>query len=112
MPHLRAGFIIVTSKENISADNMPDLTTKKPHCLALLVMISLLAGCSESPSEHFRKNQSGVSPDYGVFYDGNLNDHVVTIHGFWDDGTVCEEIANTLEEMSDEGQPYSCRKLN
>lgn len=91
---------------------MPDLTTKKLHCLAFVMVISLLAGCSESPSEHFRKNQSGVSPDYGVFYDGNLNDHVVTIHGFWDDRTVCEEIANALEEMSDVGQSYSCRKLN
>ena len=112
MPHLRAGFIIVTSKENISADNMPDLTTKKPHCLALLMMISLLAGCSESPSEHFRKNQSGVSADYGVFYDGNLDDHVVTVHGFWDDHSVCEEVVKMLENMSTKGQSYSCIKLN
>lgn len=82
-------------------------------CVAFIVTLSITAlmGCSKSPKEHFKSNQSGVSPDYGVYYDGNLDDHVVTVHGFWDDYSVCMNIAELLKKQSD-GESYSCRKLN
>jgi hypothetical protein len=80
--------------------------------MVLVASFFVLAGCSESPQDHFKSNQSGVSADYGVFYDGNLDDHVVTVHGFWDDRSVCEEVAKTLEKMSENERSYSCRKLN
>lgn len=76
------------------------------------IILLALTGCSKSPQEHFRSNQSGVSADYGIFYDGNLDDHVVTVHGFWDDHSVCEEMVKTLENMSNKGKSYTCIKLN
>lgn len=80
--------------------------------VVIVASFFVLAGCSESPQDHFKSNQSGVSADYGIFYDGNLDDHVVTVHGFWDDHSVCEEMVKTLENMSNKGQSYTCIKLN
>ena len=80
--------------------------------VAIMLLALTLTGCSKSPQEHFRSNQSGVSADYGIFYDGNLDDHVVTVHGFWDDHSVCKEMVKTLENMSNKGQSYTCIKLN
>lgn len=64
-----------------------------------------------TPQEYFKNNRTGVSPDYGVYYDGNLDDHVVTIHGFWDDQSVCTKVAEMLEKISNK-KSYSCRQLN
>jgi hypothetical protein len=80
--------------------------------MVLVASFFFLAGCSESPQDHFKSNQSGVSADYGIFYDGNPDDHVVTVHGFWDDHSVCEEVVKMLENMSNKGQSYACIKLN
>jgi uncharacterized lipoprotein YehR (DUF1307 family) len=82
--------------------------------VAIILLALTLTGCSKSPQEHFRSNQSGVSADYGIFWDGNPDpdDHVVTVHGFWDDRSVCEEVVKMLENMSTKGQSYSCIKLN
>jgi hypothetical protein len=80
--------------------------------MVMVASFLVLAGCSESHQDHFKSNQSVVSADYGIFYDGNLDDHVVTVHGFWDDHSVCEEVVKMLENMSTKGQSYSCIKLN
>lgn len=86
--------------------------TSKLYLAFLVTVISFtISGCKESPKDHFKDNQVGVSPDYGVFYDENLNGHVVTIHGFWDDHSVCMDIAEALKKKSN-GKSYSCRKLN
>jgi uncharacterized protein YcfL len=50
--------------------------------MVMVASFFVLAGCSESHQDHFKSNQSVVSADYGIFYDGNLDDHVVTVHGF------------------------------
>jgi hypothetical protein len=82
-----------------------------------LILTVLLLGCGESsepastPQNYFNNNKAGSSSDYGVFYDGNVDDHIITVHGFLDDYKVCRDIVNMLTEQG-KGKSYSCRKLN
>lgn len=80
-----------------------------------------LAGCEKSnlnaPREFFSNHMIGSSPDYGVMKFGN--DHVITVHGFMDDLSACQEIAtamnfNACKETDGQGclNPYSCTPLN
>lgn len=79
-----------------------------------VVMLLTISGCGDkvaTPEGFFSKKAIGYSSDYGVYYDGNLDDHVITVHGFLDDHKICEDIVGMLESQS-KGQRYSCRKLN
>ena len=94
--------------------------------VAVLGIWISVAGCSrdpystlDAPREFFSKQQIGSSPDYAVIKFGNPQDHVVTVHGFTDDGGSCREIADALNVNACEetdGQnclnPYSCDALN
>ena len=94
---------------------------------AAMVVISIsMTACSkdpystlEAPRQFFSKQQIGSSPDYAVIKFGNPQDHVVTVHGFSDDGGSCREIADALnvnacKETDDQNclNPYSCDALN
>lgn len=87
------------------------MTHKSRIVFIVTLSITTLMGCSKSPKEHFESNQAGFSPDYGVYYNGNLDDHVVTVHGFLDDRSVCLDIAEMLEKQNNV-KSYSCIKLN
>lgn len=79
-----------------------------------VVMLLTISGCGdkdETPKDFFSKKAIGSSSDYGVYYDGNLEDHVATVHGFLDDHKVCKDIVEILESQG-KGKRYSCRKLN
>lgn len=88
--------------------------------------IVALVGCSkdpysnlDAPKQFFSKHKIGSSPDFGIIKFGNPEDHVVTVHGFSDDGASCREIADALNTNACKetgGQqclnPYSCDALN
>lgn len=82
--------------------------------LALLFLAVLtLASCQRSsnfdtPREFFEKNKIGSSPDYSVMKNGN--DHVISVHGFVDDLTTCQEISAMLNKTPK--GVYSCVPLN
>jgi hypothetical protein len=95
--------------------------------LLLLISICLVAGTScspqsettDTPRKHFAANKSGASPDYGIIKFGNLDDHVITVHGFMDDAASCKEVVEALNTNAckeTDGQqcldPYSCIALN
>jgi hypothetical protein len=69
--------------------------------------------------QFFSKHKIGTGHDYGVIKFGNPEDHVLTVHGFGDDGAACYEIADALnanacKETHGEPclNPYSCDALN
>lgn len=71
----------------------------------------------DAPAEFFSKETIGSSSDYGVFK--FKYDHVITVHGFADDGATCKEITeamnfNACKELDGQNclDPYSCRRLN
>ena len=73
----------------------------------------------DSPRQFFSKHKIGTGHDYGVIKFGNPEDHVLTVHGFGDDGAACYEIADALnanacKETHGEPclNPYSCDALN
>lgn len=105
------GISLNTHHDESSVYVMVNNILNKPF-VVIVTLFFVLTGCSKSPQEHFKGNQSGVSADYGIFYGGNLDDHVVTVHGFLDDRSVCEEMVKTLENLSNKGQSYRCIKLN
>jgi hypothetical protein len=89
--------------------------------------LALLLGCSRDPFENldsprvfFGKNKIGTSPDFGIVKFGNIEDHVITVHGFSDDLASCQEIVkalneNACKEITDRSaclDPYSCQPLN
>ena len=92
----------------------------------LAVYLALLLGCSrdledvDSARVFFGKNKIGVSPDFGIVKFGNIEDHVITVHGFSDDLASCQEIVkelnkNACKEITDGSaclDPYSCQPLN
>lgn len=90
--------------------------------LALLLGI---LGCPRDPVDNsprgfFGKNKIGTSPDFGIVKFGNIEDHVITVHGFSDDLASCHEIVkalneNACKEITDGSaclDPYSCQPLN
>ena len=105
------GISLNTHHDESSVHVMVNNILNKPF-VVIVTLFFVLTGYSKSPQEYFKSNQSGASADYGIFYDGNLDDHVVTVHGFLDDRSVCEEVAKTLEKISENERSYSCRKLN
>jgi hypothetical protein len=89
--------------------------------------LALLLGCSRDPVENFDsprgffgKNKIGTSPDFHIVKLGNIEDHVITVHGFPDDLASCQEIVkalneNACKEITDSSaclDPYSCQPLN
>jgi hypothetical protein len=94
--------------------------------IVAVVFAATLFGCSqdpystlELPKEFFAKNRIGSAPDYGVIKFGNREDHVITVHGFSDDGASCKEVIDALNVNAckeTDGQsclnPYSCVPLN
>lgn len=78
--------------------------------LALIVLAALfISGCQRevSPREFFEKRKI-KQPDYGVMKNGN--DHVITIHGFYDNLTNCLEIAELFNRKA--SGTYTCAALN
>ena len=94
----------------------------KAPCLFLLS--ALLTACSQQPApdaaqKFFAKNKIGPSPDYAIIKFGNINDHVITVHGFGNDLASCMQVSDALNvaacketDGSDCLNPYSCRILN
>lgn len=97
------------------------------HRISIVVFsLFVLIGCAKdpyaslsAPREFFSDHQVGSAHDYGVIKFGNPEDHVVTVHGFADDGESCKEIAAALNANACKetgGQqclnPYSCDALN
>lgn len=80
----------------------------------LLVLMAgvMLASCDSdnlsAPRKFFEKNKIGKSPDFGIMKRGT--DHVVTVHGFYDDLGVCQTLAATLNR--EEPNTYTCQPLN
>ena len=89
-----------------------------------LLLATAVAGCAQSqadldaPAKFFAKHQVGSSPDYGIFK-FDVNDHVITVHGFSDDLHTCIQVAHALNDAAckeiTEGSaclnPYNCRIL-
>lgn len=73
----------------------------------MIFILLLLAGCNSEPKDFFKNNRSGHDSDYGVMKGGS--DHVITVHGFYDDYEVCREIVEMLER---DGGHYNCEALN
>ncbi len=94
--------------------------------LTAMIAVALIVACSndklsplDAPKRFFAENKVGSSPDYGVIKMGNPKDHVITVHGFADDGTSCREVADALnvnacKELGGQNclYPYSCIQLN
>jgi hypothetical protein len=75
----------------------------------------LLLGCSKSsnldaPRDFFAENKIGNSADYGIFKGYANDDHVVSVHGFWDDLDVCLQLVEKLNEK--EPGTFRCAPLN
>ncbi len=97
------------------------------HATFMTVSILLASGCSQdpysnldTPRKFFNKQRVGSSPDYAIIKFDDINDHVITVHGFADDSTSCIQVADALnvaacEEIIDGSaclNPFSCRALN
>lgn len=81
----------------------------------LLLMLAtglILVGCEsdtfDAPRKFFEKNKIGESADFGIIKHGR--DHVVTVHGFYDDLGICQKLAATLNR--EEPNAYMCQPLN
>ena len=95
------------------------MTNKTLNILAAAVAV-LISGCAgDKPcSTVLGHQQIGSSPDYAVVKWDNVEDHVVTVHGFTDDMTACADIAAAMNysacrETRGAGclEPYSCRLI-
>lgn len=69
---------------------------------AIALSAMFIGGCElklyDSPYDYFQKNKSGYSNDYALNKNnvfGN-KEHVVTVHGFGDDESVCRVLASAL----------------
>ncbi|WP_316979204.1 hypothetical protein [Shumkonia mesophila] len=84
-------------------------------CAVLLVLV---AGCDDTLEdqeaallEYFSDNKIGSFTDYGVFKTSIAGtNHVVSVHGFVDDASICNEIAGLFNRK--ERGAYHCRPLN
>lgn len=99
----------------ISPDGNPNgalMRTMKKTLLSFFMVGVLLAGCDsdnlDAPRKFFANNKIGNSPDFGIMKRGT--DHVVTIHGFYDDLDVCQTLAAVLNRK--EPNTYTCQPLN
>jgi hypothetical protein len=84
-------------------------------CSWALVALLSLTGCGnandlEAPRKFFAEHRSGKSPDYGIFKGLGDDDHVVSVHGFMDDLSICLKLAAKLNE--EEPGTYRCAPLN
>ena len=93
------GISLSTHHDESSVHVMVDNILNKSF-VVIVTLFFVLTGYSKSPQEYFKSNQSGASADYGIFYDGNLDDHVVTVHGFLDGRSVCKEVVKMLKNLN------------
>ena len=74
------------------------------------------AADQEDVQKFFSKNKVGNSPDYAFVKNGIAGqDHLITIHGYADDKSVCEALAkeyNGDESLSTLPGKYQCIQLN
>ncbi len=76
------------------------------------ITATIFASNQESVQQFFSKNRIGSSPDYAFIKNGG---HLITIHGYVSDKSVCEALANEYN-----GDPsltifpgfYVCERLN
>jgi len=92
--------------------------------LLLFVLIEMLvifnfpvnAADQEDVQKFFSKNKVGNSPDYAFVKNGIAGqDHLITIHGYADDKSVCEALAkeyNGDASLSTLPGKYQCVQLN
>lgn len=81
------------------------------HSVAMLLVlcaITTLAGEAEDVTEFFDNTKIGRGADYGVYK--RDTDHVISIHGFTDDLSVCLEIIALFNQK--ESGTYTCKPLN
>lgn len=85
-----------------------------------LMLISLISGLSissevcsfelpkkDAARKFFENTDVSLTPVYGIM--NNPDDHVATVHGFFDNLEVCQVI---VELLSKDGHIYICVKLN
>ena len=97
---------------------------KKPIYMTRFLLSGILIGFTiyanaadqKDVQKFFSKNKIGDSPDYAFVKNGIAGqDHLITIHGYADDKSVCEELAkkyNGAPSLSTLPGKYQCIKLN
>jgi len=97
-----------------------DLNIKCSQYLSISFLF-LLSGCANEAEEKdvqefFSKNKIGRSPDYAFVKNGiGGPTHLITIHGYVDDKSVCEGLAkeyNGDASLSTLPGKYQCIQLN
>lgn len=82
-------------------------------------LTAVIAGCGDQHPDQsdvqqfFSKHKIGSSPDYAVMKNGT--DHLMTIHGYTDDLSVCMQLIepyNKDASLSTWPGTYSCVPLN
>lgn len=103
----------------IGLDMSPASMPTRAKWILLVLCISALGGCNQTPRVFFGKNKIGSSADYAVVKLNNLEDHVATVHGFMDDMKNCTIIADALNKdacSETDGEnclnPFSCQPFN
>jgi hypothetical protein len=83
---------------------------------AILLSLPSIAADQEDVQNFFSKNKVGGSPDYAFVKNGIAGqDHLLTIHGYANDKSVCEALAkeyNSDPSLSTIQGTYQCIPLN
>jgi hypothetical protein len=79
----------------------------------VLIAVLVLVGCvkasnADTVNKFFAGHKIGNSPDYAIMQDGS---HVITIHGYLDDLSMCLTIVEQLKADSPLAD-FSCIPLN
>jgi len=80
------------------------------------ITVSVFAADASDVQAFFVSNKVGNSPDFAFVKDGVAGpDHLITIHGYGNDGAVCRTLAeeyNSGESPSVMPGEYKCVQLN
>ncbi|HBX60953.1 MULTISPECIES: hypothetical protein [unclassified Methylophaga] len=80
------------------------------------VTVSVFAADASDVQTFFASNKVGNSPDFAFVKDGVAGpDHLITIHGYGNDGAVCRTLVeeyNSDESSSVIPGEYKCVQLN
>ena len=110
----------------VEVDNLRTESGKEAHMNRIssgmvLIVVSALMGCDSGPTQitqddlkaYFAKHRVGSSADYAIVKNGT--DYLATVHGYMDDGSVCEQLIapyNKNPALSVLPGTYSCVPLN
>jgi len=83
---------------------------------AVLLSLPITAADQEDVQKFFSKNKVGSSPDYALVKNGIAgSDHLLTIHSYLNDKSVCEKLAREYNDdpsLSVLPGTYQCIPLN